>query len=99
MNAKPNEIKKLIALLDEEAPSAEWLAKAVWELMEELMAQRQQYVVFAVHPNLSGLIQAVGPYDTKDKALKDYVKRIHAYDSSSYARLALLKHPDTISKD
>ena len=98
MSAKPTELKKLIALLDEEAPSAEWLAKAVWELMEELVAKRQQYVVFAVHPTLN-IIQAVGPYPTKDKLLKDYSKRIGAYDSSSYARLAELKHPDMITQD
>ena len=98
MSAKPTELKKLIALLDEEAPSAEWLAKAVWELMEELVAKRQQYVVFAVHPTLN-IIQAVGPYPPKDKLLKDYAKRIGAYDSSSYARLAELKHPDMITQD
>lgn len=98
MAIKPTELKKLIALLDEEAPSAEWLAKACWELMEELMSKRQQYVVFAVHPTLN-IIQAVGPYPTKDKLLKDYAKRIGAYDSSSYARLAELKHPDMITQD
>ena len=98
MKAKPSEIKKLVALLDDEAPSAEWLAKAVFELVEDLIAQRQQYVVFAVHPGLN-LIQAVGPYPSQDKAKKDYVKRIHAYDNNSFARLALLRNPDTISKD
>ena len=98
MKAKPSEIKKLVALLDDEAPSAEWLAKAVFELVEDLIAQRQQYVVFAVHPSLN-LIQAVGPYLSQDKAKKDYVKRIHAYDNNSFARLALLRNPDTISKD
>lgn len=98
MATKPSEIKKLVALLDDEAPSAEWLAKAVFELVEDLIAQRQQYVVFAVHPSLN-LIQAVGPYPSQDKAKKDYAKRIHAYDNNSFARLALLRNPDTISKD
>jgi len=98
MALKPTELKKLVALLDDEAPSAEWLAKAVWELVEELMAQRHQYVVFAVHPSLN-LIQAVGPYSTVEKAKKDYAKRIHAYDNQSFARLALLRHPDSITKD
>ena len=97
MSIKPTELKKLVALLDEEAPSAEWLAKAVWELMEELVAKRQQYVVFAVHPSLN-IIQAVGPYPTKDKLLKDYAKRIGAYDSSSYARVAELVFPDMITQ-
>lgn len=98
MAIKPTELKKLVALLDEEAPSAEWLAKAVWELMEELMAQRTQYVVFAVHPSLN-IVQAVGPYATKDKLLKDYAKRIHAYDNQSRAIMAELKHPSVITKD
>jgi hypothetical protein len=98
MALKPTELKKLVALLDDEAPSAEWLAKAVWELVEELMAQRHQYVVFAVHPSLN-LVQAVGPYSTVEKAKKDYAKRIHAYDNQSFARLALLRHPDSITKD
>jgi len=98
MALKPSESKKLVALLDDEAPSAEWLAKAVWELVEQLMSERNQYVVFAVHPSLN-LVQAVGPYSTVEKAKKDYVKRIHAYDNQSYARLALLRHPDSITKD
>ena len=88
MSAKPTEVKKLVALLDAEAPDVEWLAKEVFKLVEELLANRTRYVVFAVHPSLN-LIQAVGPYDTKDKALKDYTKRIHAYDKHSTARLAL----------
>jgi hypothetical protein len=98
MSIKPAELKKLVALLDEGAPSAEWLAKAVWELMEELVAKRTQYVVFAVHPSLN-IVQAVGPYPTKEKLLKDYAKRIGAYDSASYARVAELKHPDMITQD
>ena len=98
MALKPTELKKLVALLDDEAPSAEWLAKAVWELVEQLMAERHQYVVFAVHPSLN-LVQAVGPYGTVEKAKKDYAKRIHAYDNNSFARLALLRHPDSITKD
>ena len=98
MSIKPTELKKLVALLDEEAPSAEWLAKAVWELMEELVAKRQQYVVFAVHPSLN-LVQAVGPYTTQEQARKDYVKRIGAYDNNSFARLALLRYPDSIVAD
>jgi hypothetical protein len=96
MAIKPTELKKLVALLDEEAPSAEWLAKAVWELMEELIAKRQQYVVFAIHPSLN-IVQAVGPYATKDKLLKDYKKRIGAYDKHSRAVVAELVYPDSIT--
>ena len=98
MAAKPTELKKLVALLDEEAPSAEWLAKEVFLLVEELLNKRQRYVVFAVHPTVN-VIQAVGPYNTQDQARKDYVKRINAIDNHSFARLALLKHPDNINGD
>jgi hypothetical protein len=98
MSAKPNELKKLVALLDEEAPSAEWLAKEVFLLVEELLNNRQRYVVFAVHPTVN-VIQAVGPYNTQEQARKDYVKRICAIDNHSFARLALLKHPDSINAD
>jgi len=97
MPAKPTELKKLIALLEEDADDVEYVAKAAWNLVEDLLNQRQRYVVFAVHPSLN-LIQAVGPYDTQEKARKDYVKRIAAYDRSSRANLALLRFPDTITE-
>jgi hypothetical protein len=95
MSAKPNELKKIIALLDAEAPDVEWLAKEVFKLVEECLNARQRYVVFAVHPSVN-VIQAVGPYNTQDQARKDYVKRICAIDNHSFARLALMKHPDMI---
>jgi len=96
--AKPTELKKLIALLEEDADDVTSVAKAAWNLVEDLLNQRDRYVVFAVHPSLN-LIQAVGPYDTQEKAKKDYAKRIHAYDNNSYARLALLRFQDTISNE
>lgn len=98
MSAKPTEVKKLVALLDSEAPDVETLAKEVFKLVEDLLNQRQRYVVFAVHPSLN-LVQAVGPYNTQEQARKDYVKRIGAYDNNSFARLALLRYPDSIVAD
>lgn len=98
MSAKPSELKKLIALLDAEAPDVETLGKEVFQLVEDLLNQRQRYVIFAVHPSLN-LIQAVGPYNTQEQARKDYVKRIGAYDNHSFARLALLRYPDSIVAD
>jgi len=95
---KPSEVKKLVALLESEAPDVETLAKQVIELVEEMLEQRTRYVVFAVHPTLN-LIQAVGPYDSKLKMEKDYVKRIAAYDRNSRAHFALLKPPESISLD
>ena len=97
MSAKPTELKKLIALLDTEADDIDAFGKAVWNLVEDLLNERQRYVVFAVHPSLN-LIQAVGPYDTQEKARKDYAKRIAAYDNQSKAHLALLRFPDTITE-
>ena len=93
--AKPTEIKKVAALLEQDADDAEDMAKKVWDLVEELLIQRTQYIVFAVHPTLN-IIQAVGPYSTEAQLKKDYAKRIHAYDSSSYARIAQLKDPSLI---
>ena len=97
MSAKPTELKKLMALLDTEADDITAFSKAVWNLVEDLLNQRQRYVVFAVHPSLN-LVQAVGPYDTQEKARKDYAKRIAAYDNQSKAHLALLRFPDTITE-
>jgi hypothetical protein len=94
--AKPTEIRKIAELLETEADSAEEMAKKVWQLVEDLIAQRTQYVVFAVHPSLN-VIQAVGPYATENQLLKDYSKRIHAYDTQSKAYVAQLKDPDTIT--
>ena len=97
MSAKPTELKKLMALLDTEADDITAFSKAVWNLVEDLLNERQRYVVFAVHPSLN-LVQAVGPYDTQEKARKDYAKRIAAYDNQSKAHLALLRFPDTITE-
>lgn len=99
MSAKPTELRKLIALLEGEADDVEVLAKWVWKLVEDSLADREQYVIFAVHPSLFNLVQAVGPYTTKNQAEKDYTKRISAYDSNSYARIALLRNPDKITSD
>ena len=97
MSAKPTELKKLIALLDTEADDIDTFGKAVWNLVEDLLNQRQRYVVFAVHPSLN-IVQAVGPYDTLEKAKRDYAKRVAAYDKLSRAHLALMRHPDSITE-
>ena len=96
MSAKPNEIKKLIALLDEEAPTVEWLAKAVWELVEDCLNNREQYVAIAHHPGAGDVWQAIGPYNTRAQLMKDYEKRLCAVDSGSKAAVALLKHPSMV---
>lgn len=93
---KPSEIKKVAALLEQDATDAEDMAKKIWELVEDLMKQREQYVCVVTHPTLN-LYQVVGPYGTENQLRKDYAKRIHAYDAASYARLAKLAHPDNIT--
>jgi len=95
---KPTELRKLIAVLEEDHPDAETAAKAAFNLIEDLLNQRTRYVTVVVHPSLR-LIQAVGPYDTKLKAEKDYATKIGAYDRQSYLHLALLRHPDMINQD
>ena len=96
MAPKPTELKKLIALLDEEAPTVEWLAKAVWELVEDCMAQREQYVAIVHHPGAGDVWQAIGPYATRNQLLKDYKKRVCAVDSNSRGYIGRLQHPSTI---
>ena len=98
MAPKPTELKKLIALLDEEAPTVEWLAKAVWELVEDCMAQREQYVAIVHHPGAGDVWQAIGPYATRNQLLKDYKKRVCAVDSNSRGYIGRLQHPSTITE-
>lgn len=95
MSAKPTEIKKLVALLDEEAPSAEWLAEQVFDLVEEMLLAREQYVVIVRHPDLN-LLQAVGPWYSKNKMMKEWPKYVGAYNDNSRAGFAQLKHPSKI---
>jgi hypothetical protein len=92
---KPTELRKLIAVLEEDHPDVETAAKAAFNLVEDLLNQRTRYVTVVVHPTLQ-LVQAVGPYDSKIKAEKDYATKIGAYDRQSYLHLALLKHSDNI---
>jgi hypothetical protein len=96
--AKPTEIRKLATLLEQDADSAEDMAKKAWDLVEEMIALREQYVVVVTHPSLN-IIQCVGPYATENQLRKDYGKRIHAYDSNSRACIAKLRYPDTINLD
>ena len=58
MPAKPTELRKVIAMLEGEAPDVETLAKDVFQAVEDMLNQRNRYVVFVVHPSLN-LVQAV----------------------------------------
>jgi hypothetical protein len=92
---KPTELRKLVAVLEEDHATAEDAAKAAFNLIEDLLNKRTRYVTVVVHPTLR-LVQAIGPYDTKLKAEKDYATKVGAYDRQSYIHLALLKHSDSI---
>jgi len=92
VKAKPSEIKKVAALLDTEAESSEDMAKKVWALVEELIAQRESYMAVVVHPTAKVAI-AVGPYNTKNNLLKDYKKHVGAIDSQSYGIIASVQDP------
>jgi hypothetical protein len=92
---KPTELRKLVAVLEEDHPDVESAAKAAFNLVEDMLNQRTRYVTLVIHPSLL-LIQAVGPYDTKLKAEKDYGTKVGSYDRQSYIHLALLKHPANI---
>lgn len=96
--AKPTEIKKVAALLESHADSAEEMSKMIWELVEELIAQREQYVAVVAHPSIK-VYQAVGPYPTENQLRKDYKKRITQYDEKSFAFIARLASPSTIMLD
>ena len=96
--AKPTEIKKMAQLLDQDAESSEDMAKKVWELVEQLIAEREQWVAVAVHPSVN-VAQAVGPYSTLNKLMKDYKKRVVALDDKSYAFKAQLISPGKVNLD
>ena len=91
MKAKPSEIKKMAALLDEEADSSEDMAKKVWELVEELTAKRDQYMAVAVYPSLQMAI-AVGPYNTINNLKKDYANHVGQVDDG-YGIIATVRDP------
>jgi GTP cyclohydrolase I len=95
MPAKPTEIKKIVAMLDEEAPSVEWLAEQIFDMVEEMLLAREQYVVIAKHPDLN-LLQAVGPWYSKPKMMKEWSKFVGAYNQNSRAGFAQLKHMSKI---
>jgi hypothetical protein len=95
MKAKPSEIKKMAALLETEAESSEDMAKKVWDLVEELIAQRESFMAVVVHPTLEVAI-AVGPYNTRNSLIKDYKKHVAQVDDKSYGMIAYVKDPSVV---
>ena len=95
MKAKPSEIRKMAALLEQEAESSEDMAKKVWELVEELTAQRESFMAVVVHPSVEVAI-AIGPYNTRNSLIKDYKKHIGRIDEKSYGMIAYVKDPSVV---
>ena len=79
----------------QEHEDVEELARLVIQTLDESRATRELYIGVAVHPTLD-IVQAVGPYATKNQVLKDAPKRLVAYDTLSKGYFALLKEPSTI---
>jgi hypothetical protein len=92
MKAKPSEIKKMAALLEQDAESSEDMAKRVWELVEELTAQRDQYMAVVVHPSIKVAI-AIGPYNTVNQLRKDYEKHCSRIADDDYGIIATVRDP------
>jgi hypothetical protein len=93
MAAKLTELKKLIALLDEEHEDVEVLAKEIWNLVEQLQQSREQYILLAYHPDIN-LWQSAGPYATRNQAMKAFEKnRFVSYDGKAKGAIALLQAP------
>jgi hypothetical protein len=95
MKAKPSEIKRMAALLDQEAESSEDMAKKVWELVEELTAARDAYMAVVVHPTVQVAI-AIGPYNTVNNLRKDYEKHMIAIDEKSFGVIAKVQDPSVV---
>jgi len=91
MAGKPTEIKKVAELLEQDFEDATGAAKAVFDLVEELLNTRERFVVVAVHPSVNDLAIGYGPFDTRVKAEREVKKKLVAVDSKSYARLIPLK--------
>ena len=68
MSAKPTELKRLMALLDTEADDITAFSKAVWNLVEDLLNERERYVVL---PSTQALIwfRQLGLMTQKQKRL------------------------------
>lgn len=94
MSATPTQIRKLAELLTQPADDVDTLAAEVWQLVEELQASRDRYLIFAYHPQFN-IAEAVGPYNTDNQARKDAINRI-VQTGGTQARIIKLKAPQAI---
>ena len=95
MKAKPSEIKKMAALLESEAEDSEDMARKVWDLVEQLTAERGGYMAVVIHPTIQVAI-AIGPYNTVNSLRKDYAKHVSSIDDKSYGIIATVQDPSVV---
>ena len=94
LQIRPTEIKAIADLLMQEHSDVDILAKLVIETIDQLRAQRDLYVLAEIHPTLQ-VSRAIGPYATKNQALKD-VTLLTKYDTYSRAYLCTLRDPSNV---
>ena len=82
----------------QEHDDVDTLARLVIETLDTMRAKRDTYILAVIHPTLQ-VTQAVGPYATYNQALKDFPKRITAYDRHSHAYAICMKDPSVIDLD
>jgi hypothetical protein len=72
MTARPTELRKLVEVLNQDFDSAEMAAKAAFEAVEQMIAERNNYVVFVHHKDTTGnvLLQSFGVFTTRAQAEK-----------------------------
>lgn len=95
LQIRPTEIKAIADLLMQEHNDVEILAKSVIELIDTIRAKREMYVLAEIHPTLR-VSRAVGPYATKNQAMKD-VALLTKYDTYSRAYLCTLYDPSNLN--
>lgn len=75
MRARPTEIKALVSILEDgEHENATSAVKAMLAHLEEMRIERTGYILVTAPRMGKGLTHAVGPYSTRDEALRGIVK-------------------------
>lgn len=80
MPAKPTEIKKLTALLEADYSDVADCAKEIFNAVEDMIREREQYVIVVQHYDEQALntfvLQAFGPYPTRNRAATEAQKNV-----------------------
>ena len=98
MATKLTEIKKLVEVLEQDYDNVQDAAKAAFKAVEEMIWEREQYVVVVQHwdkiMGKTALVQAFGPFANRERAAKEAEKRVMLPTATvdTQWRVALLKH-------